>query len=495
MSRPRRRWYLLPAVAACLPMAAFAAQVPNHLAGMSADLIRDLDVRLADPSGSASEKAALAEARALLRKGGVYNWSAQRVVWNGAAEKVGASVGLDVNDSDDWIELQELLAQDDPDGRRARIAALLKEQGKPAAEADVNQALSAFDAAREESIRDLPRSHRQELGQSGGLQVLWRPDENRLQMIVSGREGDDPAGEEYQVVLSGEATPKPTEQGNDLRMDVQPEEEGVRAFAGEDLERLRASIFGKWSGPEGQVWVIAKTSGTPQSQESAGGGKRQELEQVRKQLDDLKKQKVFVWKDANGKEVKQEKFQRLNEPWVYQGERFGSPESAQRIAELEARAKALEQAAAATLPVDQYDPLELRTVDLDEPQHLKITVTYASGYTYTYRRAYFDGFRITADRTLVNQGDIWDLPEDVIQQLLSAWAPPEWIELEALPDAESSSVRLEGLLWRLHVTYSPPFMGIGGNEVKSIHTPYSKPLALTQPGVKSAEGAKKDELL
>jgi hypothetical protein len=122
-------------------------------------------------------------------------------------------------------------------------------------------------------------------------------------------------------------------------------------------------------------------------------------------------------------------------------------------------------------------------------------VTYANGHRFTYRRAYFDGFRITADRTLTNQGDIWDLPEDVIQQLLSAWAPPEWIELEALPDAESSSVRLEGLLWRLHVTYSPPFMGMGANEVKSIHTPYSKPLALTQPGVKTAEGAKKDELL
>jgi hypothetical protein len=497
MQTPRQRWCGTLAAAALVLSAptAPAAQVPNHLAGMSADLVRDLESRLADPSGSASEKAALTEARNLLRKGGVYNWSAQRVVWQGAAEKVGAAVGLDVNDSSDWIALQDLLAEEDPGARRARIGKLLEKQGKPAAEAEIDQALAAFDAARAESTGELARSHRQELGQEGRLQVLWRPDENRLQMIVAGREGDDPAGHEYQVVLSGNATPEPTEQGNDLQMDVQPEEDGVRAYAGEDLERLRASIFGRWNGPEGQIWEIAKTTGGGAQKQDPGGGQRQELEQARRQLEELSKQKVYVWKGPDGKVVRQQRFQRLNEPWTYEGESHGSPDAAQRIAALEQRVKTLEERASATLPVDQHDPLELRTVDLDEPQPLRITVTYANGYTYSYRRAYFDGFRITADRTLVNNADIVDLPEDVIRQLLSSWSPPEWIELEALPDAESSSVRLEGLLWRLHVTYSSGLFGSGGNEVKNIHTPYSRPLALTQPGVKSAEGAKPDELL
>jgi len=267
---------------------------------------------------------------------------------------------------------------------------------------------------------------------------------------------------------------------------------GIQVFAGESLENLRASIFGSWQAANGNIWDIAKVDGTQPN--TLRDGQRQsnakQAESAREKINALKKQKVFVWKSAGGKLIRQKKFKRLNDPYEYVGEQLADPKAKEKIKALEKQASKSEKAGKA-LPVDSYDPTEMQDVKLDEAQPVRITVTRPDGYTYTFRQGYFDGFRITADRTQSDVRDIFNLPDKVIQQLVASWSPPEWIELNAEYDPISKTISLVGKLWQLNVTYSSGgAFGMGGDyKVKKIHTPWSKKLALTQTDVNTAEGA------
>lgn len=491
-----RRLLLLTAVLAVAAGTAAAEAVPPHLSAMTADLVRQLEDRLGASGGSPQEKAALEAARTAFRRGAITSWSPQPVVRDGAAQTLAQSLGLDLNDSKDWLMLDDLLREPDSGKRREKISSILRKKKQDNGDAALNDAVGRFDAARETIIKDMARSHDMRIGETGNVAIEWNPDSNRVEMTVTGRVGDRKNGEEFQTILSGAATPEAVAESDDVRMRVKADEDAVRADSGESLEKLRASIFGAWDGPKGEKWEILKPDGsTPAVKKETTASGNDETDKLRGEIDALKKKKTHVWKNVkSGKTVEQDRFKRLDDSYSYEGETL-SPKDAQKLKALEERLAAAEQIAPKTLPVDQHDPLGMKKLTADEAQPVRVTVTQKDGYTYTYRNAYFDGRKIKADRTLTDKRDINDLPDDVIAQLVSSWSPPEWIELEVRPDTQNSSLRLEGTWWRLHVTYSAGAFGMGGNTVGSIHTPYSVPLGMSQAGVKTADGAAKDELL
>ncbi len=494
----KARLLLLTTVLALAAGPVAAEGVPPHLSSMAADLVRQLEDRLKAGGGSPQEKAALEAAQKTLRRGAVTSWSPQPVTRDGAAQALAQSLGLDLNNSKDWLMLDDLLREADTDKRRAKIESILRKKGQKADDAALNEATGKFDAARVDVIKDMARSHDMRVGETGNIGIEWNPDSNRVDMVVTGRVGDTKNGEEFQTILSGTATPEAVPEGDDVQYRVKADEDAVRADSGETLEKLRASIFGTWDGPNGEKWEIARRDGSvPASEKQKDEDKSDsgQADKLRAEIKALKDQKVHVWKHVkSGKTVEQDRFKRLDDKYKYEGETL-SPKNAEKLKTLEDKLATLEKDAPKTLPVDQHDPIGMKNLTTDKAQPVSITVTQKDGYSYTYRNAYFDGRQIKADRTLANTKDITDLPDDVISQLVSGWSPPEWIELEVRPDTQNSSLRLEGTWWRLHVTYSGGPFGMGGNTVGSIHTPYSKPLGLSQAGVKTADGATKDELL
>ena len=60
----------------------------------------------------------------------------------------------------------------------------------------------------------------------------------------------------------------------------------------------------------------------------------------------------------------------------------------------------------------------------------------------------------------------------MIDQLVSEWSPPEWIEFEV---SMSGEMRISGNRWRLNVTYDGE-----SYRILNIHTPYARRYSLTR---------------
>ncbi len=149
------------------------------------------------------------------------------------------------------------------------------------------------------------------------------------------------------------------------------------------------------------------------------------------------------------------------------------------------------------LPVDSNNPLKINTMAADGALPIIITVVRADGSEYIYRNAYLSGLMIKADRTLTDGRDITSLPQSVINQLISSWSPPEWIDLEIVHGRSPRDTHIKGHTWRLHVTYKSGIAGPG--PVTKIANPYKeKQLHLTrdiESQYKKAQGAKDKESL
>ena len=476
-----------------------AAQVPSHLASFASDLGRKLGPQFSSFNGSTEERRTLDAAQQLLRRSGVQSWAAQNIRLDNDATQLAGPLGLDLNRAQDWLTLQTLLSEPDPEQRAQQINALTKRKTPPregGTDSASDDALGAFDRSNDEMLAKMARAYEMPVGAKGQLQILWSPDTHRLRMVIQGRLDDDDADSEYQVLLSGSVTPLLARDNDNIILRVAADDPGIRVLPPESLKKLRASIFGKWQESGGATWEISKAGGVAPSERNRdlADKSRAELQRAQSELEQIRKNKVYVWKDKDGREIRQDRFKRLDDSHTYVGETYAAKDAETRIAELE-HTIASEQKKTATLPVDQYDPLGLNELVLDEPQAISISVTEPGGYEYSYRDAWFDGRRITADRTLANIEDIRGLPADVTSQLVASWSPPEWVELEVKPDTADTPIELEGQRWRLHVTYEVDEYGTGPNTVKSIHTPYPKSLLLSQSGIRSADGASKDEAL
>ncbi len=71
-----------------------------------------------------------------------------------------------------------------------------------------------------------------------------------------------------------------------------------------------------------------------------------------------------------------------------------------------------------------------------------------------------------------------ELPMEVRTQLIKSWQPMLSLELKTVRDKQTGSIELNGLYWSWLVTYDG-----SDYEVTRVHSPYSKPLSLTDEAV------------
>lgn len=477
-----------------VPIQASAEAVPKHLASMAQELYLKTSVEMdwLQDHVTPEEKSALIIAKSIIRRAGVSRWASSIIVQQDAAKPLAESLGLDLNDENDWLLLKQLTEAKHAD-KQAIIKKILAKQKKENKSGLLNKAASDFDAAQSGVLKDMKKRHKMTVAKNEDITIQWKPEANKIEIVVDSYLDLDKKEGPFQIVLSGYTIIRPTKEGDHLRIYTYANDPGVRVLTEDKLKKIQESIFGIWETEDGTIWEVTKLDGSippradRQSQDT-------EIKRLENEIKGLKKNKVYVWKhEKSGEVLRQTKFKKLGEDYTYEGEAMAADKAEDKIKALQEKIAGLNKEAE-LLPVDAHDPLNETELELDDPQPLKIKVTNKDGYSFTYRRAYFDGKVIKADRTLADIKDITTLPKQVVAQLIASWSPPEWAELEAKLESPSSpQIILDGTRWRLHVTYEAPYFGMGDYEVKSIHTPYPTALRLTKKGIKYAQGAKKGE--
>jgi hypothetical protein len=235
-----------------------------------------------------------------------------------------------------------------------------------------------------------------------------------------------------------------------------------------------AEIFGKWQDQEGRTWVIqAGDSHTPASR-TPELTPAQQIDAKQKRIDALKRSLVYVWVNpVTGRRVVQKRFQKLKEPFTYQGQEYSNPKAKEEIKRLDREIGQLQETQSRRSP--GLPRLPAPTPD-GRVQAVVVKAFRPDGSIENWPEARYSQGRLQARGIFDDIRDFQPrLPQKVKKQLLS-WSAPRWIDLTLKTDPATGQSRLEGDRWALNVTYD----GFS-YRVKRIHTPYAKPLVLTRP--------------
>lgn len=433
-----------------------AEQVPAHLASLAAQLYRDAAAGLEAEAVDADRRAAAGRALAALRRAGIRYWARDPVSIPGGAKKAADSLGLDLARAEDKAFLERLIGLDEGSMRTA-LAEWYALKGAPLGETELTDRVAAVSAARAPGQEALKRSHRIDLGDGESVELRWSPETG--EMVV--RASDDGSGgsSEYEASLAGRTTLASNPETGAFEAALAPGQSVARTLTAADLERLRASILGEWKAEDGSAMRISAAEADAGDVRPTREQYEREIAALQARIKELKEAKEFVWEDPNsGEIVRQRKFRRLNDPFVYKGERLLVPDAPAQIEKLMAELAQLEaeRDGASLLPAERDDPVGYENNQKGaNARPVRIEVTEADGHAYVWDEASFDGRRIAARRTLRVLRDLQAaLPEEVKRQLLASWSPPAWLDLEATVDARSGALRLSGQYWGLHVTYS-----------------------------------------
>lgn len=481
-SRCSRSRYVRVAVFAIVLAAPFqnsvqAQQVPSHLARLAATLVGATLADLEDDSGDEGRAWAKQKALAALDELGIKRWAAGTITLSGLPALADA-IGLDLTKSEHDELLERLLLANSEEALGAVLADILKERGIEPSTIALEEARQGYWLAIAEMQGGLATRHVVGLpDKRDTLTFEWLPSSHQFR--VRHKDDGDEWNEPVSTTLNGNLKTKVDLEDGTISLAAEPAENPVSAYSPSDLRLLNTAIFGDWIDQGGATWLIESPlvdeDERPAPEFSAGQTRAEQIREKQRQLDELVSSKDYVWENPEtGETERQQRFRRLQEPWEYRGEQYSNDNAEARIEALEGEIKRLSQVDSVP-PVEQHDPIGLE----DAPAHaVTVTVRESSGYSFTYDEARFEENRVVARRTLRDERDISNLPQDVISQLIANWSPPEWVELEVDLDPASSSLVVTGLQWRLHVTYTLDF----GAQVDSIHTPYSKPLKLTREG-------------
>ena len=453
-----------------------AQQVPSHLASFASGLVKASSAELGSRSGEEGRDWAVRRALRAIDEAGIHRWAARGVRLDGLAG-IASAVGLDASDAEHQELLGRLLSAVTPEAVDSLLNEILRTRGETVSEAATNDIRQAFRSALVTSLDDMETRFvlaRPETRDR--LTLEWHPSQNEFHLRHEdpGDDWNDPV----MTLLRGQVVAQPQQNGDSVTLSVEPAENPVTAYSPADLRHLSTALFGKWTESDGSVWHIRSRDGeerdeTPAAVSTAPSAAEQ-IKDRQRQIDAILASKAYVWRNPDtSEETRQERFRRLKEPWIFLGEQYGVADAEQRIEQLEADIRRLEEETAAPL-VEQHDPIGFAEAPA---QPVIVTVEQANGYSYTYDEARYDGRRVLARRTLRDRRDISDLPATVIAQLIASWSPPEWIELEASIDPASGATSVQGQRWGMHVTYSS-FFGEAG-DVKSIHTPWASALVLS----------------
>ena len=437
-----------------------AADVPPHLVGMARSLISQID----ETDFAASGDPALAQRVAdIVRQTRLRSWAGAPPKIAADPARLAAPLGLDFSQDGHRAALEQLLAARDPAAQREALGAVLKLTGKHQSLRDVGK---IFQDALAEHLGPLQKRAKLDAESGESIEIEWDPATASVLARFNLGEGQG------EVVLHGGAAGKFVD--GELVYDVAADAAPVTRITPAMQTEINANVFGVWSGNDGAQWMIrggGEIEVAARAKTDPAALALEQIESARQQLAVLERDKVYIWVDPEGGEVIQKKFKRLGPPFRYDRTRSENMHKAETAALRQRIASA--QSELQLPPVRQHDPLKLKVKSGSAKHAVEIEVWEASGRRYLYDEAAFDGKRLTASRTLRDVADITDLPKWVIDSLIASWSPPEWIEFEARFNPRDKSVSLEGLWWRLNVTYDPSYQNIG-----SIHTPYSKPVVL-----------------
>ncbi len=453
------RWIAVLLLVLVAASAAKAADVAPHLVGMAQSIVQQIDEADYVSTGDLQLQRRAAD---IIRQSRLRSWAGFPPKITVDPARLAAVLGLDLALGEHRAAFDRLLGARSTVSQDEALAAILKLTGS---QATLRETGKKFRDMLAGEVAPLQQRARLEADNGTGVDIEWDPESSS--MLVRVQLGKD----EGEVVLHGGTSGKIVEGA--LVFDVEADAAPVTRITPAMQAKINADVFGVWRGNDGALWTIRggeKIEAAAAAQADPAALAIAQIDNAKQQLAVLEKDKVYVWVDPQGGEVIQKKFKKLGPPFRYDRARSESMHKAE-IATLREQIGAAE-AALKLPPVRQHDPLGLKN-NSGKGRAVEIEVEDSGGRIYHYDEASFDGRRLTASRTLRDTRDITDLPDWVIRGLVSSFSPPEWIELETWFNPRDKSVRLEGLWWRLNVTYDPQY-----NDISGIHTPYNKPLVL-----------------
>jgi hypothetical protein len=224
------------------------------------------------------------------------------------------------------------------------------------------------------------------------VRVDWDPAAGDVEVTIDHGEG---RGE---TVLHGGASGTIDDQGQ-LSWDAAADPEPVTHLSPEFQARIAQMIFGVWKDGD-DTWMIRPPDGRMPGREVAElPEKAVEVAELRERISELRATRVHVWEGPGGGRVIQKEYKDLRSLGDYEYLRDESRAfNAEEIAALEARLAEM-QAETGRGWFAGNDPL---------------------------------GMSRAARRTLRDVRDIAELPQEIINELVASWSPPEWIELAAV---------------------------------------------------------------
>jgi len=472
-----------------ISISAYAELVPPNLTAMAKDLYLQNVSKLTQATGDPEQDEILKRTQKILKKAGVRYWKAEPVRQQGIVNNTATVIGADLNKPEHWARLNDLLAESKRELQVTKLEKWLRDTGKSVDDDSFKLMLANFDKARNISPEQLPHSHSMAIEESGLLNFNWDSTNNEFELQVIGHETVKGKNDGFDLRLNSKVISSLATEGDDSFLSIDKQAMTFDILSDKERQELKKiNIKGKWQEDDGTVWEITGTDATIEYNNTVVDSNK-EILQLKQKIKDMENQKHYIWENINtGERIKQTKFKRLDERFDYLGEALVDENGDKEIKRMKNKVNSL---ANNQLPVDSYDPNFIQSSGNKEgAESIDVKVTFSNGYSYRYEQAMISQGVIRAKRTLKDMRDITELPKSIVSQLISSWSPPEWIELEAAVNSDNSQVYLRGKRWRLHVSWSPLY-----DEISSIHSPYSRKLNISKPGIKSAEGAELKEKL
>ncbi|MEP2559763.1 MAG: hypothetical protein ABJH63_20150 [Rhizobiaceae bacterium] len=408
--------------------------------------------------------------QSIIRKSRLKRWSGSPLTGEDVTEDLGQKFDLYTDNDEEHREaVEELQAARTAVQRRIAAKKILELNGRlksidPGSDEEramVQEVISGFEKNLSDRFELNQQQSGVEVGENGDyLGLEWNPSSGDF--LIRLRPGDD--DKEY-IIQSGVVVER--DEDGVMKMRTIVDETPVRVIGQAKRKRISQSLFGEWHTKDGEIWTIGRQQNKSESDAKSGPNQKKDtLATLQAELKATKSKKVFLWINGEtGENIIQTKYKRLPEPFEFMKQESDDFYK-DKIRKLENTIAEL-QASDKTLPIDQFDPLNLDEVQVRTPSILSIIRD--DGYEFSYTDVSYDGNRLTGRRTLSDLRDlaVGGLPDHIRRELISSWSPPEWVELIVIYRPRTDDVVLAGNRWRLHVTSS----GISGGVTK-IHSPY-----------------------
>ncbi len=445
-----------------------AGAIPSHLLGLTKSLLSQ--VQKSDFENADQENRVMS----VIKRSRLKNWKGENPTVKDFSAELLTKLGLDGKKNEHKAAVAKLLASPDNDRRKQVLSQIVKLRDsngkgkKLSPQAELSKALGTYREFMTDKLKSLAKEAAIDVGEDGDKLILsWDP--KAASIIARIQFGDD----QKDVILHGSATAQ--SEGGELRFRANRDKNPVSVIDANTKNRIRATVFGKWIDSEGAEWEISGSEGDADLDKGASktAVRNDKIVKLRKKLEKLKAEKIYVWYNTKKKtRLVERKYKRKKSPYRYL-RRESLDYNKARIARIIKEIRTL-RALNKKKPIDRFDPLKTsKYVAAEQVEDISIKVTTQDGYSFSYEQAKFANKRLTARRILTDIRDLDEggLPQQIRSQLIAKWSPPEWVELNLDYDLRSHSAFMMGKVWRLHVSHTKGLTS-SSSSITRIHTPY-----------------------